>query len=327
MSRGSSSSRIALCGCGRIGRVHAGNLAGRADLLFQSRTPASADDFRRRFGGEVAADYRDVLASDVQAVVIATPPEMHCHQVLEALGAGKSVLVEKPLCTCPAEVEQIVAAAGAAAGRFLMVAENYYYKPSLAALRRAVSQGWVGAVGELSVRKLTRQEADGWKSRWGALLEGGIHFVALAADLADAALGASAPLAPDEVSAEFPGCQPGQPERHARLRLTYGSGLVVRLHYAWDTATLLRGTFQHSCLQGDGGRILFESNGLYLLERGRRGPRLAVPGLADLMGYRAMTDDFLGCLGESGRQPYSDLARARRDLGVVFAAYAHLGAR
>jgi len=273
----------------------------------------------------VAADFAAVLASDVDAVIIATPPQMHCRQVVEALGAGKSVLVEKPLCTSPAEVEQIAAAAAAAAGPFLMVAENYYYKPSLAALRRAVAEEWMGAVGELSVRKLTRQEAGGWKSRWGALLEGGIHFVALAADLADAALGAAAPSAPDEVAAEFPGCRPGEPERHARLRLTYGSGLVVRLHYAWDTATLLRGTFQHSCLQGAGGHIIFESNGLYLFERSRRGPRLAVPGLADLMGYRAMTDDFLGCLGGPGRQPYSDLARARRDLAIVFAAYAHRG--
>ena len=39
------------------------------------------------------------------------------------------------------------------------------------------------------------------------------------------------------------------------------------------------------------------------------------------MGYGGMIRDFLGCLQEPGRQPYSELARARRDLAIVFAAY------
>ena len=45
MSHGLQATRIALCGCGGIGRVHAGNLAARADLLFQSRTAASAEKY------------------------------------------------------------------------------------------------------------------------------------------------------------------------------------------------------------------------------------------------------------------------------------------
>ena len=43
------------------------------------------------------------------------------------------------------------------------------------------------------------------------------------------------------------------------------------------------------------------------------------------MGYRAMTQDFLRCL-DGGGPPVSDLARARRDLGIVFSAYGQLPA-
>jgi len=326
--------RIALCGCGSIGRLHAGNLAGRADLFYHSRTAVSAQALQARHGGAVASDFDEVLGSDARAVVIATPPELHCSQAVAALEAGKSVLVEKPLCGTPDEIERIAAALEASTGAFLMVAENYYYKPSLTALRRALTGGRIGVPQSLALRKLVRQEATGWKSQWGALLEGGIHFVALGAELADVAAQAqtsamqtpvaSALTSPTRVEAVFPGRRAGAPERHARLSMVYDSGLSVDLHYAWDTPALLRGVFQHCRLVGDEGTITFESNGLYLVQRGGRGPRLVLPGVADMMGYRAMTDDFLSCLAEPGRQPYSNLARARRDLGIVHAAYAHL---
>lgn len=313
--------RIALCGCGRVGRLHAGDLAGRADLLFVDRSRAAAEALQKRYGGEVADEYDDVLRGDADAVLLATPPQMHCSQTLAALAAGKSVLVEKPLCTSPDELEQIDAAAGG--GRpFVMVAENYYYKPVVEALRAVVESGRIGEVRELHVQKLTQQGGDGWRTQWGALLEGGIHFVSLAAELADMSLGESAPVVPDGVAAEFPGSRPEAPERHARLRMTYASGLEAGLHYSWDTPSLLRGVGQHSRLRGDKGSLIFESNGLYMLIRGGGGRRFSMPGLRDLMGYGAMTDDFLSCLDDPSRAPYSNLARARRDLGIIFAAYA-----
>ena len=37
-----------------------------------------------------------------------------------------------------------------------------------------------------------------------------------------------------------------------------------------------------------------------------------------------MTRDFMKCLEEKGRKPYSDFERAKRDLSVVFQAYEEL---
>ena len=203
-----------------------------------------------------------------------------------------------------------------------MVAENYYYKPSLAQLKQMVVDGAVGTVRRLEVQKLTRQSPSGWKCQYGALLEGGIHFVALIGDLADAATPAGGLLAsPTSISATFPTGSPAEPERQSHLELVYPGGLEARLRYAWDVPSLARGMLQHSRIVGDEGCIGFESNGLYVWTRGRPGARLRVPGLRDLMGYAAMTRDFLACLDEPGREPYSNLARARRDLSVVFEAY------
>ena len=81
---------------------------------------------------------------------------------------------------------------------------------------------------------------------------------------------------------------------------------------------MTKGLFKHSHIDGSHGRIAFESNGLYIYQRGFR---IALPGLKDLMGYRAMTTDFLSCLHNRTREPYSNFARAKRELQIVFEAY------
>lgn len=304
---------IGLVGCGRIGRLHARNLAKRAHLYYCSRSRPSAERFQQEFGGAgVVGAFEDLLAlPQLDAVVLASPPQFHAQQVIAALQAGKAVLAEKPLCLSP---EELAAIAQVLPGRpLLMVAENYYYKPSLALCRELIASGAIGQLRSVEVKKLTVQKPFGWKNQYGALLEGGIHFVALINALFD--------TAPLSVEAEFPGRQPGQPERHSITHLIYPDGARATLHYAWNQPSLTKGLFQHSQLCGTGGRIFFESNGLYTwLSAGNRN-KLYFPGFGDLMGYRAMTEDFLACLEDKKRQPTSDFARAKRDLEVVFGAY------
>lgn len=307
---------IGLVGCGRIGRVHARNLTGRARLYFCSRSRESAERFQQEFDGAgTIARFADLIAlPQLEAVVLTSPPPFHAEQTLAALQAGKAVLVEKPLC---ASREELAAIEQALPGRpFLMVAENYYYKPSLALLRGLIASGTIGTVRSAEVQKLFTQETAGWKSQCGALLEGGIHFVALISALFD--------KAPAKVSAEFPGREPGKPERHSLTRLEYPDNATATLHYAWDVPSLTKGAFQHSCIRGDQGHILFESNGLYLCLRSTKKSRPYLPGLKDLMGYGRMIEDFLACLEDPAWQPYSDFEKAKRDLGIVFAAYEKL---
>ena len=309
---------ICLVGCGRIGRTHARNLSGRAQLYFCSRSRPSAERLQREFGGSaILAGFEQVLGHGaVDAVVIASPPQFHQEQVVAALAAGKSVLVEKPMCVTPEQLEAIEAARASHPDPFLMVAENYYYKPSLALALRLIEQGQVGRVRSVTARKLFAQPDEGWRREWGALLEGGIHFVALISAILDAA--------PQKVTAEFPGLLPGHKERHSITRLEYAGGTVGELRYAWNVPSRTRGTFQHSHIAGTEGRIVFESNGIYLWLRGAGRRKLYFPGFRDMMGYGHMTRDFLDCLEQEGRQPRSDFLKARRDLEIVFAAYEDL---
>ena len=197
-----------------------------------------------------------------------------------------------------------------------MVAENYYYKPSLVLMKELIDRGFIGAVETVDVRKCFTQETAGWKEAYGALLEGGIHFVALILGLFDAA--------PIRVSAEFPGRQNGQSERHSIVSLEYEGGATAELRYAWDAPSLTKGTFQHSHISGSEGKIIFESNGIYVRLKSPRKKKLYFPNLKDLMGYRAMTEDFIACLEDRSRAPHSDFAKAKRDLNIVFEAYKSL---
>lgn len=73
-------------------------------------------------------DYRDLLQSDIDAVVVCSSGS-HAVPSISAAQAGKHVLVEKPMCTTVDEAEQMVAAADAA-GTLLMVAYMKRYDPA-----------------------------------------------------------------------------------------------------------------------------------------------------------------------------------------------------
>ncbi len=305
--------KICLVGCGSIGRLHAKNLADKAELCFYSRTRASAEAFSCEFGGgRVFDSYEEVLDSAVDAVLISTPPEAHRIQVIDAIEAGKGVLVEKPLCATAEDLVAIGAVASAHPDMLLMVAENYYYKPALKLIKWVLQQDLIGEVRQATIGKRFTQASSGWKSGYGALLEGGVHFVAFGADLFDGEL--------RRVSAEFPGAVAGEPERNSLVRVEYADGAELLLRYAWNAFSLAQGTFQHSHIVGTAGQVVFESNGIYVWLKGRR-KRLYFPGFGDMMGYGGMVRDFLACLAEPGRRPYSGFSRAERDLGIVFSAY------
>jgi UDP-N-acetylglucosamine 3-dehydrogenase len=79
-----------------------------------------------------------------------------------------------------------------------------------------------------------------------------------------------------------------------------------------------------SRIYGTRGSVAFESNGLFVVVAAPH-PRLILPGLRDISGYRAMFRDFLAAL-RTGSEPLMSLARAQRGLEVIEAAYRHVPA-
>lgn len=81
-----------------------------------------------------------LLADDLDAIVVATPNARHREPVLAALAAGLPVLVEKPLATTAADAFEILTAAEAA-GVPLMVGHTHQFDDAAAMARRAVLEG------------------------------------------------------------------------------------------------------------------------------------------------------------------------------------------
>ncbi len=90
----------AIIGPGTIGQMHRSILEelGIPVLFVLGRNRERALDFGRKYGIRAAADYQEILESDVSTVHICTPPATHYQYAKQALLADKHVLCEKPLC-------------------------------------------------------------------------------------------------------------------------------------------------------------------------------------------------------------------------------------
>lgn len=87
---------------------------------------------------------------DADAVLVTVPLKAHAPVAIAALNAGKHVLVEKPFAPSVAEARQVVDAAKAA-GRVLMVSQNYRFFPAPIAVKGLIERGELGAVGEVHI--------------------------------------------------------------------------------------------------------------------------------------------------------------------------------
>ena len=318
---------IAFLGCGFITRVHSRHLrrlGGAIVASYASRDRGKAEAFCREHGGVGSfADYAAAINDPkVDAVVIAVPPLFHLDLTLQALAAGKHVLVEKP-AFFRIEDYEAVRAARDRAGRAVLVGENDHYEPQALVLRRLVADGAIGEMVFAHFATIAHRlkTADDWRNDESmaggdAFFEEGIHWLHLAGS-----------LGPSIVSAH--GFRPSVsrlgPDRRAKSMMVafrYDNDAVGSLYYSREIPSLLRG-LRLSKIFGRGGIITFESNGAFILVRGARGTRLLFPGVRDIRGYQAMYRDFARAM-RTGAQPEMSLERAMEDHRLMDQIYASL---
>ena len=316
--------RIAFLGCGFITRVHSRHLRSMTDEFvcsYASREREKADAACRTFGGDrVYPSYTAAIADPaVDAVVIAVPPRFHFDLTMQALEAGKHVLVEKPAFLRMADY-RTAAEARDRAGRTVLVGENDHYKPLAVRLRALVKQGVIGEMVFAHFTTIAKRlkSDDDWRNDEAmaggdAFFEEGIHWLHIAGS-----------LGPKIIMAH--GYRPASsregPDRRAKSMMVafrYDNQAVGSLYYSREIPSLLRG-LRLSKLYGRDGIITFESNGLFVLVRGRGLPRLILPGFRDIRGYKAMYRDFAGAI-RGGRQPDMSLERAMDDQRVMDQIY------
>ena len=141
---------VGMIGCGYAARlIHAPLLAARADrfrlVACADAVPASAAKFGAEFGVRAFESVSALIADkEVDLVIIATkPPTTHRDISLEAFGAGKHVVVEKPMAQDEGECTQMVEAAKKA-GRILAVHHNRRWDLDFLAAREAIASGTLG---------------------------------------------------------------------------------------------------------------------------------------------------------------------------------------
>ncbi|MEZ5287836.1 MAG: Gfo/Idh/MocA family oxidoreductase [Vicinamibacterales bacterium] len=320
---------VAFLGCGFITAVHSRQLRALPGVFvprYASRDRGRAESYARRFGGAAAyASYQDAISDPaVDAVVIAVPPLHHLDLALQALEAGKHVLVEKPAFPALADYDTVRSARDRA-GRTVLVGENDHYKPLAVVLRQLLADGTIGemvfAHFTTIAHRLKRE--DDWRNDermagGDAFFEEGIHWLHLAGSLGPAIVSAQGYRPP--ASREGP-------DRRAKSMMVafrYDNDAVGALYYSREVPSLLKG-LRLSKIYGRRGVVSFESNGGFVVARGRGMPRLLFPGFRDIRGYQAMYRDFARAI-RTGAAPEMSLERAAEDHRLMDQIYASLAA-
>lgn len=308
---------IAFLGCGLITRKHSKTLRKVAPGLgryYASRDAQRADSFSRDLAGSGSfGSYRDAIESPkVDAVFICTPPDLHLPLAVTAFEAGKHAIVEKPPFLTLDDMDVAIESADTA-GKLLIVAENYYYRPLADVIRRVLAEEMIGRPLLIQINALKKQQTGDWRDDpsavgRGALFEGGIHWVNFLANLGPKVI---------DVTAAAAGNTTGL-DRTSLLCLRYDNGLVGTLAYSWEVPSMFKG-LRLSRIFGTEGSVTFETNGLFVIVKGRRN-RVFLPGLSDISGFGAMLTDFAASL-ETGREPLFSTNAARRDMEILEQAY------
>jgi predicted dehydrogenase len=162
--------RVGQAGCGYWGPNLLRNLV--ADSKCQVLTVAEPSPERQSFLSSrfsdvsIRHDWRDLVADPgLDAIVIATPAATHFEIAQAALKAGKHVLVEKPLATSTAEVDELIRLAERA-GAVLMVGHTFIYNDAVRTLKHMICDGELGDIVYLYSQRLNlgqlRSDVNAW---------------------------------------------------------------------------------------------------------------------------------------------------------------------
>lgn len=201
---------VGLVGFGLGGRVfHAPFVRASEDMALRavvSSDPAKVHQYEPDV--TVVPDIGALLAQpDIDLVVVSSPDALHAEHAIQALGAGKHVLVDKPFATSLADA-RLVAQAAQAAGLTLTVFQNRRWDADFLTLKRLIAEGRLGRIVhfESHYDRWRPQAADVWKEarEGGSWFDLGPHLVdqainlfgrpeAVTADIATMRAGAPAP--------------------------------------------------------------------------------------------------------------------------------------
>ena len=144
---------FAVFGAGRIGTIHAGNIARRTDARLKyviDVNAAVATALASRHGATVCDTATALADTTIGAVLIASSTDTHAELCIAAAKAGKAIFCEKPIDLSLARVDSCLAAVKASKTPML-VGFNRRFDPNFATLRARIAGGEIGAIEQVII--------------------------------------------------------------------------------------------------------------------------------------------------------------------------------
>jgi predicted dehydrogenase len=254
--------------------------------------------------------YGDLIADPaIDAIVLATPVSTHFDLAMQALGAGKHVLVEKPLTATVEQGERLVEEA-ARRGRVLMVDHTFIYTGAVRKIKELVDDD---RLGRLYYYDSVRVNLGLFQHDVNVLWDLAVHDLSIM----DYVLGRQ----PRAVAATGMAHVPGRPEDVAYLTCFFDDTLIAHFHVNWLAPVKIRRTL----IGGDQRMIVYddlepsekvkvydkgitlnnEPEGMYQMLVGYRTGDMWAPQLNTAEALRVGATHFLECI-EHGKQPLTD---------------------
>jgi myo-inositol 2-dehydrogenase/D-chiro-inositol 1-dehydrogenase len=137
---------VALFGAGRIGNVHANNIAEHAESRVAyviDPVAGQAQHLAEKVGAAVASEQTAFGDPDIDAVVICSATSTHADLLEKGLKAGKAVFCEKPIDLSIDRVNSVLDAVNDCTAP-LFLAFNRRFDPGIAEMRRRIEEGVIG---------------------------------------------------------------------------------------------------------------------------------------------------------------------------------------
>ncbi|MGE5598993.1 MAG: Gfo/Idh/MocA family protein [Bacteroidota bacterium] len=184
--------RFAIVGCGVIYPSHAAAILAQPDAELAAVcdiVPERARAAGEKHGVDWYTDYSEMLGrKDLDAIAICTPSGLHGRQAIEAMRAGKHVVVEKPMdITLPAVDE--MRRTQKETGRQLAVISQHRWDQGVRTVKRLLDEGRFGRLAMINCythwyRSQAYYDSGDWRGTYaldggGALMNQSIHYIDL----------------------------------------------------------------------------------------------------------------------------------------------------
>ncbi|HKG22141.1 MAG TPA: Gfo/Idh/MocA family oxidoreductase [Blastocatellia bacterium] len=270
------------------------------------------------------SDYHELIADPkIDAIAIATPVSSHFELALEALQAGKHVLVEKPLTSNSEQARRLIDEAGRR-DLVLMVDHTFVYTGAVRKIKELVESK---TLGEIYYYDSVRVNLGLFQHDVNVIWDLAVHDLSIM----DYVL-ASTPVA---VSATGMSHISGQPENVAYLTLFFSDRQIAHLHVNWLAPVKVRRTLiggsermivyddlepsEKIKIYDKGITVSQKPEALYDLLVSYRSGDMWAPRLDNVEALRAEAAHFSDCIREKAR-PLTDGATGLRIVRLLEAA-------